>query len=305
MKNLLQNNELILMEMSVVEVLRRLKDIKLHETLLISPLLYNEKASKSLQEIYQTYISGAISAELPILLCTPTWRADKSRVLNSDVNHKINIDNAHFLNEIKKANPQHLDKIKIGGLIAPKNDCYKPEEGLSSKDAQEYHEWQINELVEGGVDFLIAETLPNVQEALGIAKAMEKSKTDYIISFVISKDGYILDGTSLLDAIELIDSQTTTKPLGYMVNCSYPTFLCADKQPKELFYRLIGFLANASSLDHCELENADNLESESVSDWGDEMIKLYKNHGVKVLGGCCGTTDEHLKYIDTHAERKI
>ncbi|WP_294966783.1 homocysteine S-methyltransferase family protein [Sulfurimonas sp.] len=294
MKNLLSENKLVLMEMAIVEILRRAEDVELHETLVNAPLVYDEKGSLALEKIYQTYIDLSIKADLPILLCTPTWRANKARVFNSDINHAVNIDSAHLLNKIKKDNPNYSHKIKIGGLIGCKNDCYLPQEGLSAIDAQEFHSWQINELIEGGVDFLIAETIPNVQEALGIAKAMQKAGVEYIISFVISKDGYILDGTSLLDAIELIDSQTTLKPLGYMVNCSYPTFLCAKKQPKELFDRLIGFLANASSLDHCELENADNLESESVSDWGDEMIKLYKEYGVKVLGGCCGTTNEHL-----------
>lgn len=36
---------------------------------------------------------------------------------------------------------------------------------------------------------------------------------------------------------------------------------------------------------------------ESVYDWGDEMLALNRRHGVKILGGCCGTGEEHLHYI--------
>jgi methionine synthase I (cobalamin-dependent) len=39
------------------------------------------------------------------------------------------------------------------------------------------------------------------------------------------------------------------------------------------------------------------LEKENVSDWGDAMLELNRFHGVKILGGCCGTSDEHLGYI--------
>ncbi len=82
-----------------------------------------------------------------------------------------------------------------------------------------------------------------------------------------------------------------------MVNCAYPTFLCAAKQPAKLFNRLIGYQANASSLDHCDLDGTDQLKTENVSDWGEVMLELNRSYGVKILGGCCGTGVEHLRYI--------
>jgi len=85
-----------------------------------------------------------------------------------------------------------------------------------------------------------------------------------------------------------------------MINCSYPTFLCTDKQPLKLFNRLIGYQANASSLDHCDLDGSVQLEKDNVPDWGNEMLKLNKSYGIKILGGCCGTGEEHLKYIVNH-----
>ena len=36
---------------------------------------------------------------------------------------------------------------------------------------------------------------------------------------------------------------------------------------------------------------------ESVSDWGEMMLELNRVFGVKVLGGCCGTNEQHLKYL--------
>jgi len=139
--------------------------------------------------------------------------------------------------------------------------------------------------------------LPNVEEALGIAKAMALTEVPYIISFVIDKNGLILDGTSLVDAIKYIDSNTNNNPFGYMVNCAFPSFLNADHQPKELFSRLIGYQANASSLDHCDLECAEQLKMNDISEWGDLMLELNSKYGVEILGGCCGTNEKHLKYL--------
>jgi len=82
-----------------------------------------------------------------------------------------------------------------------------------------------------------------------------------------------------------------------MVNCSYATFLCAEKQPTNLFSRLIGYQANASSLDHCDLDEATQLETENVAEWGEEMLTLHREYGMKILGGCCGTGVTHLRYL--------
>ena len=230
-------------------------------------------------------------------MCTPTWRANQERVSETGINPAVNIDAARFLQDIRESQKQGRENIKIGGLIGCKNDCYLPQEALSATQAEQFHTWQIEQLKQGGVDFIIAETLPSINEAIGIAKALENSGLPYFMSFVISRDGRVLDGTELFTAINMIDANTDRQPLGFMVNCAYPSFLQAAAQPRELFKRLVGYLANASSRDHCELDGSESLLMESVSDWGEMMLELNRVYGVKVLGGCCGTNEQHLKYL--------
>ena len=297
MKLLLEKSRLILMEAAVVERLRRDGDMMLHPSLANGPLIYDKAGRKALSRIYQGYIDIAGEADLPVLLCTPTWRANKARVIESGVTRSINTDAVRFMQELRDSQKTSAGGIKIGGMIGCKKDCYRPDQGLAAQKAEIFHAWQIAQLARAGVDFLIAETLPNIEEALGIAKAMETSSTPYIISFVISREGCLLDGTDLNSAVERIDSETKWKPLGFMVNCAYPTFLCAAKQPPKLFKRLIGYQANGSALDHDDLDGAEQLENEKISDWGDAMLELNISYGIKILGGCCGTGNEHLRYI--------
>lgn len=294
MQNILQN-KFILAEGSVNEIIRRSK-IKLHPTLANAPLIY-EKQKVFLADIYKSYIQIAERAGLPIFLTTPTWRTNAERVQTSEVRSSINVDACHFMQAIRNEFPNFSNQIKIGGLFGCKNDCYTPEEALSTEEAQEFHSWQINELVKGGVDFLICETIPALSEALGIAMAAAQTITPYIISFVISRQGKILDGTTLAEAIQTIDSKVSKPPLGYAVNCAHPSFLLPDKQDGSIFERLIAFNANSSSLDHCDLENADCLHVDNIQEWGDQMLELNKKWGVKVLGGCCGSGVEHIEYL--------
>jgi S-methylmethionine-dependent homocysteine/selenocysteine methylase len=86
-------------------------------------------------------------------------------------------------------------------------------------------------------------------------------------------------------------------PLGYFINCSYPSFLNPKTLSEKVFERLIGIQANASSLSHAELDGSTELKSESVSEWGSLMVQLNRDFGLKVLGGCCGTNGKHLRYL--------
>jgi S-methylmethionine-dependent homocysteine/selenocysteine methylase len=298
MKKFVNDNQLIIMEGAVIERLRRSNTSSgLHPSLINAPLIYTDKGQKDLSDIYNSYIEIAKHAELPFIMCAPTWRANRQRVVESGFPLHINIDAVNFMKKIRDDQKEFADHIKIGGIVGCKNDCYKPEEALSVSESLQFHSWQIDQLVKSGVDFIIAETLPQIDEAQGISQAIGQTNTPYIISFVISRKGLILDGTPLTDAIYKIDQSTTNKPLGYAINCAYPTFLRANHQPKQLFKRLVGYIANASSLDQCDLDGSETLESDDLTEWGNEMLKLNRHYNVKILGGCCGTDEGHINYI--------
>jgi S-methylmethionine-dependent homocysteine/selenocysteine methylase len=297
MKTLLQEHNLILMEAAIVERLRRTGVVELHPGLVHAALVYDVRGRAELEKLYQGYLSIAAAAGLPILLTTPTWRANAERVTRSGVDPKINADCTRFMLELRASQGREKAMVKIGGFMGCKNDTYLPAEGLSAAESERFHAWQVDQLAQAGVDFLMAGTLPNVQEAVGIAKAMEKTGTPYLIGFVIDRSGSVLDGTSLWNAVSQIDAATQQRPLGYMVTCSYPSFLCADRQPEALFTRLLGYQANSSSLSHSELDEATRLQQDKVAGWAKEMLNLNRGYGVKILGGCCGTDDKHLSAL--------
>jgi homocysteine S-methyltransferase len=305
LQSVISSSPLILTECAISERLRRAGDVELHPTLFNTPLIYNGKGREKLAAIYQQYMEIAALATLPILLCAPTWRLDKVRISEAGFDKSLLFDAVSFMRDLQKrgqVSKQILRQIPnsgvfVGGLLGPKHDCYAPEQALSAEAAYDFHMWQIEQLVRAGVDCIIAQTIPAVSEGLGMARALEKSGIPAIISFVINREGRVLDGTSLMDAITAIDNSLATAPLGYMVNCVYPTFICAERQPAALFERLIGIQANSSSLDHTELDGASVLHQDDLQHWGENMLRLNNEFGVKILGGCCGTDNTYLQYL--------
>ena len=296
----LDTHNFILMEAAIIESLLRAGKIELHPSLLNALLIYDSAGKTELTRFFDDYIAIARRAGVPILICTSTWRANRERVAEAGVQADINADAVAFLKSVRKRWADSGIPIYIGGLMGPKNDAYAPAEGLPAAAARDFHVWQAEKLANAEPDFLMAATVPTLSEAEGMAAAMGETSVPYIISFVISRKGLMLDGTRLADAFFQIDQSASPKPAGYMVNCAYPSFLEPGSQPAPVFSRLVGFQANASSMDHSELNDSDHVQADPVSDWGDRMVALNREYGVKILGGCCGTGRAHLDYIINH-----
>jgi len=295
MLSLFSEHPFILSEAAICERLRGNDAITLHPTLFNTPLIYDESAAKLLASITHQYIDIAREFEVPIIIAAPTWRLDAQRVAAADVPATINRDAVEFVKKIKADSGYEL--VYLAGLMATKNDCYDPAAALSVLEAEQFHAAQAQQLASTGLDFLLAQTMPAVTEAEGMARAMIASGLPAVISFCINRDGRVLDGTPLDEAIDLLDDRLEGAPLGYAVNCSHPDFIMAEQMNPHALSRLIGIWANASAREHSELELSEETVADDLDTWADAMVTLHKTHGVKILGGCCGTTDQHLRAI--------
>ncbi|MCN4145034.1 MAG: hypothetical protein LC437_08435, partial [Thiohalomonas sp.] len=89
MQQMIENNRLLLMEAAIVERLRRSSDIELHNELLNAPLIYEQNGKKALGKLYQEYVDIAFESSVPVLLFTPMWRANQSRVKNANIPNQL------------------------------------------------------------------------------------------------------------------------------------------------------------------------------------------------------------------------
>ena len=290
----------VLTEGAVIERLNRRSDIPLDPALLNAPLVYDSNGRDHMADIIRGYIDIGRQSGLKILPASPTWRASRERVENSSFKDRpINRDGVAFILELRDEAGAYASQIMVGGLMGPKGDAYRPEEALSFEDAAAFHQWQADELAAGGAQFLWAATLPALSEAKGIAKALSATGLPYIISFVIRADGNLLDGTFLPDAMAAIDDQAQQVPDGYMINCVHPQNLAQalESVPRDRIRRLMGLQGNASIKSPEDLDGSEETDADDPGAWAQGMADLYKNYGLWVLGGCCGTDQRHISAL--------
>ena len=298
----LQHHRCVLGEGAVIERLRR-SGLELDPHVVNSAFIYDEQKRAVIEAIYQEYLNIGRQYDLPLVLSTPTWRASRARIEAAGWGSRdLNADNFRFLDDLRRRCGTYSSEVMLCGLLSCRGDAYNPAEALGAEEAQGFHAWQAEKLAGAGVDFLLGATLPALSEAIGLAAALAATGTPYVVSFVVRPEGTLLDGTPLKEAFAAIDGTVNPKPLAFMANCTHASFLRSalshrDHSSSSVKERIVGLFANTAALTPEELDNSENLVEESPEDFGRAVAGLHTEFGLKVLGGCCGTDDRHIRSL--------
>lgn len=288
----------ILTEGAIVERLRHEFHIPLDEQIVHAGLIYDIKHRNQIASVYRQYLDIAASSRLPILLMTPTRRVNPERLaLSAHREKNVIADNVAFLKELRDG---YTNPVYIGGLTGCRGDAYSPIRSYTIQQAFGFHLPTVQSFQKEAVDFLFAGIIPELNEAIGMAQAMETTGLPYIISFMIKRDGRLMDGTFIHDAIAEIDRQTSRQPVCYMANCVHPAILrqalnASQNNTSLVQNRFNGIQANAANLSPEELNACDCLHSSSATELADSLMTLLRVHPLKICGGCCGTDATHLR----------
>ena len=299
----LESSSCILGEGAVIERLRRSGDLELNPFLVNSAFIYEDAKRAALETIGRQYLDIGREFDLPLLMSTPTWRANRERIDAAGYTGvDVNGDNVRFFDALRKSYGAYAKKVVICGLMSCRGDAYSPADALDVDAAQAFHAWQAEKLAAAGGDFLLAATLPALSEATGLALALAATGKPYVLSFVARPEGTLLDGTPLKEAVAAIDVAATPRPLAYLINCTHVTFaraaLMHETNSSSLVrQRIIGLLANTAALSPEDLNDSKSLVGEDPETFGKSVAALHRELGVKILGGCCGTDDRHIRSL--------
>lgn len=194
-------------------------------------------------------------------------------------------------------------KIYIAGSIGPTNKTLTIPSGKNPYDRdlefdylKEAYSEQIEGLIDGGVDILLIETIfdgLNTKCAVISAEEVMKRKNinlPIMISATVNKEGKIFTGQSIESLIVALDRESI---ISYGFNCSF-----GAKELIPLTKKLGKFTKKPISLyPNAGLPNEDGEYLESPDITANYLKELVDNQEVNILGGCCGTTFEHIKSI--------
>lgn len=277
-------------EGAILEQLRRQPGIQLDDEIANAGLMYEPEAAKAMGALIGEYAGVAREMGLPFLVTSPTWRAQPQRVARSKWrNRDVNADAVEFARAVGRTSGAGF---QLAGLIGPRGDCYRASEAPDATTSRAFHRTQVLELAKAGVDWILAATLPSLQEAIGIVSLTEEAGRPLAPSFVLDPEGRLLDGHSLGEAI---DSLAAT----VMLNCTHWAF--ARRALQRLnggqLDRVAGLQANTAACHPLELDGSHELKTETPEEFATGMHALHCDFGLRILGGCCGTSPAHLRAL--------
>ena len=249
------------------------------------PEAYNLTHPEKVEHIHRSYIEAGAD-----VIQTNTYGANFEKLKAFGLEHKVKeIHKAAVQIAKKAANEDTFILGTVGGFRGVKQD------DLSLSSIQYHTEHQIDTLVDEGVDALLFETYYDLEELKGIViSTKRKHHIPIIAQLTASNTNYLVDGTPINDALkQLVECGADIVGL----NCHHgPHHMQRSFSHIELPDKaFLSCYPNASLLD---IENSEFKYSDNAQYFGDVAQELI-NEGVRLIGGCCGTTPEHIRYIKT------
>jgi methionine synthase I (cobalamin-dependent) len=182
----------------------------------------------------------------------------------------------------------------IAGSLGPTGQLCEPLGPLTVDDAARAYEEQAGALAEGGADLLVLETFFALEETLAAIEGVRRSSDlPLVVSFSFDQGTHTMMGLSPTDAVNAV------RELGLAAvgaNCGR-SLMDMDVVVDEL-------LAAAGDIPVWVKPNAGIpriVADAVVYDADPEMLagraQQYVGRGVRIVGGCCGSTPEHIEAI--------
>lgn len=203
-----------------------------------------------------------------------------------EMNHKLVAISKRAIREMGKEG-----QVFAAGDLTMTGRQVEPIGPLPFEDLVEIYKEQIRYLEDAGADLLVVETMMSLQECrAAVIAAKETTELPVMVTLTFNEDGRTLFGTDPATA-SLVLTTLGVDALG--VNCS----VGPDKM-----LEVVRMMTRYTDLPLICKPNAglpQMVDGETVYDMGPEefaknMIPLARE-GADILGGCCGTTPEHIK----------
>ncbi len=247
-----------------------------------------EEDPQAIQKIHLEYLNAGAQ-----IITTATFRT------TSRIYSKLNrAEDARALNyqAVKLAKDAiGSRKAFIAGSVAPLEDCYRPDLVPQENLLYEEHEEQIRWLVEAGVNCLLFETMNTVREGIVCSEIASKYEIPFFTSFICNQDLMLLNGESLNEAYEQI---ADFQPAAFLVNCIAPQVITLIFSKFLQFFDIpVGAYGNAGKSN--PEQDGVIREVYSPEEFFSEVRK-WEEWNPLLIGGCCGTTPEHIRVISKH-----
>lgn len=225
------------------------------------------------------------------ILFAPTFTASRIKLKEYGLEDHLEEMNRKLVALSKEA-AKGTNALVAGDLTMTGEQLY-PLGDLMFEDLVDVYKEQAKIIAEAGADLFVVETMMSLQECRAAVLAIrEVCDLPVMVSLTYNEDGRTLYGTDPVTAVVVMQS-LGADAVG--MNCSTGPEAMLEPIAKMVEYAAIPLLAkpNAGMPELIDGQTVFNVEPEEFAEVGKKLVE----EGAAIIGGCCGTTPEHIRAL--------
>jgi 5-methyltetrahydrofolate--homocysteine methyltransferase len=262
-----------------------------------APEFWNDTQPDKIRALYR----GAVEAGSDLFL-TNSFGSNASRLKLHDAQnraHELSRKAAEIGREVADASGR---KVIVAGSMGPTGEIMAPMGPLTHAVAVEIFHEQAEGLKAGGADVLWVETISAKQEYKAAAEAAALAGMPWCGTMSFDTAGRTMMGLTAADMVTLV-AGLAHKPLAFGANCGVGA--------SDLLRTVLGFAAQGPEQPVIAKGNAGipkyvdgHIHYDGTPDLMADYAVLARDSGARIIGGCCGTTPEHLRQMRSALETR-
>ncbi len=255
-----------------------------------APELWNTAEPKKITAHYQSWVDAGSD-----LFLTNTFGGNAARLKLHDAQNRVRELNRVGAELAREVADKAGRDVAVAGSVGPTGEIMEPVGTLSHALAVEMFHEQADALKEGGVDVLWLETISAPEEFRAAAQAFALADMPWCGTMSFDTAGRTMMGVTSADLVNLVED-LPNPPMAFGANCGTGA--------SDILRTVLGFVAQGSERPVIAKGNAGipkYVEGHIHYDGTPELMADYavmaRDAGAKIVGGCCGTTPEHLRHM--------
>ena len=247
-----------------------------------SPL--NLSDPESVREVHDDYLNAGAR-----ILTTNTWDANRVKLTAhewADSLERINREGVRLAREAASG-----ELAFVAGSIGPLGALVKPYGSLNLSQVREIFEEQARVLLESGVDLILLETFGSLLEAAEAVRAVRGLSAEIPI---VAEMTFLADGRTAFgeDAVHALSTLALAGADCVGMNCTL-----GPQETHDVFVKLPQSLQTLSVMPNAGYPSVVHGRNVYLSspDYLREYAAAFVEAGAAIVGGCCGTTPEHIR----------
>jgi 5-methyltetrahydrofolate--homocysteine methyltransferase len=253
-----------------------------------APEMWNVDEPEKIKALYR----GAVDAGSDLFL-TNTFGGNASRLKLHDAHNRVaelNIAAANLARDVADAAGR---PVIVAGSVGPTGEIMMPLGTLTHEIAVEMFHEQAVALKEGGVDVLWVETISAPEEFRAAAEAFKLADMPWCGTMSFDTAGRTMMGVTSSDMVDVV-AKIENQPLAFGANCGVGA--------SDLLRTVQGFSARGTETPLISKGNAGipkfhdgHIHYDGTPALMGDYACLARDSGATIIGGCCGTTPDHLR----------